>query len=83
MKELDCNNYDNGVYIVDPSSFEIIDRLHFRGREQDVYDVDELADLCLKKVKYGVSYDDDPMERVKSLQEQLELAKADIAKEEA
>ncbi len=82
LKRLDCDNYDNGLYIVDPNSFEIVDRLYHGGPEQDGYDLDEFADLCLKKVKYGVSYDEDPSERIKVLQEQVELAKADLAKRE-
>ena len=33
---LDCNNYDNGVYIIE--NWEIIGREFFKGEEQDEYD---------------------------------------------
>lgn len=33
---LDCDNYDNGVYIID--GWEIVDRKYFDGREQMNYD---------------------------------------------
>lgn len=37
---LDCNNYDNGVYIID--GWEIVGRYYFDGQEQDYYDMDEM-----------------------------------------
>lgn len=37
---LDCDNYDNGVYIID--GWEIVDRRYFRGEEQDEYDLNEM-----------------------------------------
>lgn len=37
--DLDCNNYDNGVYIID--GWEIVDRKYFKGEEQNEYDLDE------------------------------------------
>lgn len=38
--KLDCDNYDNGVYIID--GWEIVDRHYFDGQEQDYYDMDEM-----------------------------------------
>lgn len=37
---LDCNNYDNGVYIID--GWGIVGRHYFDGQEQDYYDMDEM-----------------------------------------
>lgn len=39
VARLDCNNYDNGVYII--KDWEIVDRKHFNGHEQDEYDLNE------------------------------------------
>ena len=41
---LDCDNYDNGVYII--SGWEIVDRKYFSGHEQHSYDLlDMLVDI--------------------------------------
>lgn len=40
VSRLDCNNFDNGVYII--KDWEIIDRKFFEGREQDQYDLKEM-----------------------------------------
>lgn len=37
---LDCNNFDNGVYIID--GWEIVDRRYFDGQEQNGYDMNEM-----------------------------------------
>lgn len=37
---LDCDNYDNGVYIIE--DWEIVDRVYFNGREQDEYDLNDM-----------------------------------------
>lgn len=37
---LDCDNYDNGVYVVD--GWEIVDRIYSSGAEQDAYDRKEM-----------------------------------------
>ena len=39
---LDCNNYDNGVYIID--GWEIVDRAYFNGNEQNNYDLNEMLE---------------------------------------
>lgn len=39
---LDCDNYDNGTYIID--GWDIVDREYFNGSEQDNYDLYEM--LC-------------------------------------
>lgn len=33
-RRLDCDNWDNGVYIVDPVTLAIVDRLFVRGQEE-------------------------------------------------
>lgn len=38
---LDCDNYDNGVYIID--GWEIVERLYNRGAEQTNYDVNSFV----------------------------------------
>lgn len=37
---LDCDNFDNGVYIID--GWEIVDRAYFDGEEQNSYDLNEM-----------------------------------------
>ena len=38
--KLDCDNYDNGVYVIE--NWEIVDRKYFEGSEQDTYDRTEM-----------------------------------------
>ena len=38
LNHLDCDNYDNGVYIIGPG-WTIVDRVYFEGSEQDEYDM--------------------------------------------
>ena len=40
VNKLDCDNYDNGVYIIE--GWEIVDRKFFRGREQMDYELEEM-----------------------------------------
>ena len=40
VNRLDCDNYDNGVYIID--GWEIVDRKYHEGREQDGYPLNEM-----------------------------------------
>jgi hypothetical protein len=42
-KELDCDNWDNGVYIIDPDSWTIIDRDHNRNPEQNNHKLDQMV----------------------------------------
>ena len=49
ISKLDCDNGDNGLYIVDSWSFKIIDRLYVPGSEQQEYDVAEMKEYCLNK----------------------------------
>ena len=51
QKNLDCDNYDNGVYVVDTSTFEIIGREFRRNSEQAEYDVQEFADEVTCKIE--------------------------------
>lgn len=48
VSNLDCNNYDNGVYII--KDWEIVDRKHFDGCEQMEYKLEEMLleiDECM------------------------------------
>lgn len=38
--KLDCDNWDNGVYIIE--GWEIVDRKHFEGREQSSYKLEDM-----------------------------------------
>lgn len=40
VNKLDCDNFDNGVYIIE--GWKIIDRKYFKGREQMNYDLEEM-----------------------------------------
>ena len=37
VNNLDCNNWDNGVYLIE--GWEIVGRMYFEGEEQDEYDL--------------------------------------------
>tara|TARA_Y100000114_G_scaffold155771_1_gene180816 strand:- start:1661 stop:2083 length:423 start_codon:yes stop_codon:yes gene_type:complete len=41
-KQLDTDNYDNGVYIID--NWQIVEREYFDGEEQNVYDEKEFIE---------------------------------------
>lgn len=48
VSNLDCDNWDNGVYII--KGWEIIDRKYFDGEEQQEYDLQEMLieiDKCM------------------------------------
>lgn len=48
VDRLDCNNYDNGVYIIE--NWEIVDRKYHTGSEQSGYDLKEMMigiDKCM------------------------------------
>lgn len=40
LNKLDCDNYDNGVYIID-DNWNIVERAYKRGFEQKEYDLEE------------------------------------------
>ena len=40
VNNLDCNNWDNGVYLIE--GWEIVGRMYFDGEEQDYYDLVEM-----------------------------------------
>lgn len=42
ISNLDCDNFDNGTYIID--GWNIVGREYFYGEEQDIYDLYEM--LC-------------------------------------
>lgn len=50
VSNLDCDNWDNGVYIID--GWRIVDRQFFHGLEQTVYSMEEMLleiDRCMPK----------------------------------
>ena len=48
VNNLDCDNWDNGVYIID--GWEIVGRKYFEGEEQMHYDLDEMLYEIDKKM---------------------------------
>lgn len=40
VNNLDCDNFDNGVYIIE--GWDIVDRIYFEGNEQQVYAIDDV-----------------------------------------
>ncbi len=49
LKNLDCDNGNNGLYIVSPDTLEIVGRRHFKGTEQNEYKLDEMAKEVMEK----------------------------------
>lgn len=49
LSKLDCDNHDNGVYVVDSKTFEIKERKFFEGKEQRSHDAKELVAAILEK----------------------------------
>lgn len=47
VNKLDCDNWDNGVYLID-NNFKIVGRRYFEGEEQTSYDVDDMVDSINK-----------------------------------
>ena len=54
VKNLDCDNWDNGVYVVDTGKLEIIERRYFEGQEQAHHNPREIADEILARVNRGL-----------------------------
>ena len=48
---LDCDNYDNGVYVIDSSTLTIKGRVYHNGSEQSVYDANDIADYIGRKLE--------------------------------
>ena len=66
IKSLDCDNYDNGVYWVDPE-FNIVDREFFGfDKEQEVYLLDEFVDEVKKRNDFV--FGKDPYKKLKKMQ---------------
>lgn len=40
VNNLDCDNFDNGVYIIE--GWDIVDRIYFKGTEQQVYPLEKM-----------------------------------------
>jgi len=49
-KNLDCDNYDNGTYVIDSETMTIKDRLFFDHEEQAHHDVDEFAKVIVDAI---------------------------------
>jgi len=48
---LDCDNYDNGLYVIDSKTLEIKDRKFFDDREeQQEYDIVEMSESILRAI---------------------------------
>jgi len=64
--QMDTNNGDNGVYWINPKTFEIVDREFKRYKEQLAYNVQEFAVDVLEKSNLATP------EEIKTKQEQSE-----------
>lgn len=51
LSELDCDNSDNGVYVVNMKTLEVIGRKYHEGEEQKEYDPQEFAKTVFEKNK--------------------------------
>lgn len=51
LSKLDCDNWDNGVYIID--NWQIVDRKYFKGEEQQEYDLIEMLIAIDKSMPRG------------------------------
>lgn len=51
QKNLDCDNYDNGVYVVDTQTMEITGRHHHSVSEQTEYTAKEFASHIVKAIE--------------------------------
>jgi len=50
-KELDCDNYDNGVYLIG-GDWEIVGRVHHRGAEEvDAAKTRQIADQIMHRIR--------------------------------
>ena len=68
LGRLDCDNYDNGVYVVDTQSWVITDRVFMRYEEQSGYDQEAFVrDLYVSVLEYKVK----KLQELVSLQDQL------------
>lgn len=53
-EELDCDNNDNGTYIIDSATLTIKGRMFFEGTEQDeynTYDINESVESIINSIK--------------------------------
>ena len=48
---MDTDNGDNGVYWIDPNTFEIVNREFKRYREQQQYNINDFANSVLDETK--------------------------------
>jgi len=57
-EQLDCDNYDNGVYIIDSEKMEIKGRKFFDNKaEQSTHNVKEFAQDIMDKIKIADNYE--------------------------
>lgn len=51
LKTLDCNNGDNGLYIISANTLQIVGRKYHHGTEQKRYNLEEMANEVKEKNK--------------------------------
>lgn len=49
VSDLDCDNYDNGVYVID-DDWEIVERLYMHEEEQHYHDMNEMLEQIDSKM---------------------------------
>lgn len=52
LEDLDCDNWDNGVYIIE--GWKIVGREYFNGKEQDSHDKQEMIEELAKHQPFEV-----------------------------
>jgi len=58
VKNLDCDNYDNGVYWID-KNYNIVDREYYNGKEQSEYSLKEIvSEIKMKNDNHFISEGD-------------------------
>lgn len=59
VDNLDCNNWDNGVYIIE--DWKIVGRVYFDGEEQDNYPLEEMLKEINKRMPATEQLDEDEL----------------------
>ena len=59
VNHLDCNNWDNGVYLIE--DWKIVGREYFHGKEQDNYPLEEMLKEINKMMPATEQLDEDEL----------------------
>jgi len=62
LENLDCDNWDNGMYIIDTTTWRIIGREYFSGVEQNRYSLEEMLKSINDSQPLKVKVDDNEID---------------------